>query len=438
MPTGVVGDGEGRDPRVGGQLARHRAQALAGGVLERAGPGHELDERGAAIGACQRLGEGHHQGRMLPGQPLDFHARRHPIHTTFVSGHWRDASVRSRGRRLPRADRAASARRLERGPSMLHDPSHYEPPPIAEEIKLSQADRDVLRALASELAAGAALPVHAEKARLWQKLNDLQSERPMVWINEIPWHEMNVDDELTLRTEHPWAREPGARPAAHALPVAAPAGGHDRERLPRLPAGHPQHRLRHRRGRGRRQDRRGQRHRLAALPHPDPRPRRPREDPACRWSRTTRRPPEFRYQAMCEVFDDIMPVRKVGPDAHLVHALGLPDPLVGHRGGHARPDRAAGPGARRRGADGRRLDGRAGPVRSLEPALAGLQQHAHRLRRLRLHAGRCPATPTTPHASVPHNMWGCSNAQIFSEVSPRDALGVRAASTTCAGCRAGG
>ena len=29
----------------------------------------------------------------------------------------------------------------------------------------------------------------------------------MVWINEICWHEMNVDDELTLRTEHPWARD---------------------------------------------------------------------------------------------------------------------------------------------------------------------------------------------------------------------------------------
>ncbi len=29
----------------------------------------------------------------------------------------------------------------------------------------------------------------------------------MVWINEIPWHEMNVNDELILRTEHPWARE---------------------------------------------------------------------------------------------------------------------------------------------------------------------------------------------------------------------------------------
>jgi len=29
----------------------------------------------------------------------------------------------------------------------------------------------------------------------------------MVWINEIPWHEMNVEGELTLRTRNPWARE---------------------------------------------------------------------------------------------------------------------------------------------------------------------------------------------------------------------------------------
>ena len=90
---------------------------------------------------------------------------------------------------------------------MLHDPSHYEAPPLAEEIKLRRRDRDVLRRLAGELAPLAALPVHQEKARLWQKLNDLQSERPLVWINEIPWHEMNVGDELTLLTEHPWARD---------------------------------------------------------------------------------------------------------------------------------------------------------------------------------------------------------------------------------------
>ena len=90
---------------------------------------------------------------------------------------------------------------------MLHDPSHRTPLPVAEEVRLTAGDTDILRRLAAELAEIAALPVHKEKARLWQKLNDLQSERPMVWINEICWHEMNVDDELTLRTEHPWAQE---------------------------------------------------------------------------------------------------------------------------------------------------------------------------------------------------------------------------------------
>jgi hypothetical protein len=90
---------------------------------------------------------------------------------------------------------------------MLHDPSHYEQPPVVEEIILSQQDKDVLRALAAEVAAIAALPVHAEKAALWTRLNDLDSARPMVWANEICWNEMNVDDELTVRAEHPWAQD---------------------------------------------------------------------------------------------------------------------------------------------------------------------------------------------------------------------------------------
>jgi hypothetical protein len=90
---------------------------------------------------------------------------------------------------------------------MLHDPGSYSPPQKIREIRLGQQEKDTLRALGAELAAIAVLPVHAEKAGLWKNLNDLQSVRPMVWINEIPWHEMNVEDELTLRTVHPWARE---------------------------------------------------------------------------------------------------------------------------------------------------------------------------------------------------------------------------------------
>ena len=57
---------------------------------------------------------------------------------------------------------------------MLHDPSHYEPPPIAHEIEVSDHDKAILRTLASELAEVAALPVHEQKAELWRQLNDLE------------------------------------------------------------------------------------------------------------------------------------------------------------------------------------------------------------------------------------------------------------------------
>jgi len=89
---------------------------------------------------------------------------------------------------------------------MLHDPGHIESPEIAEDIVLQQFEIDVLRSLADEWAEISSHPVHQEKARLWQRLNDLDSERPMVWINEIPWNEMNYKDELTIRCKHDWAR----------------------------------------------------------------------------------------------------------------------------------------------------------------------------------------------------------------------------------------
>ena len=89
---------------------------------------------------------------------------------------------------------------------MLHDPSHRTVQEVAREIVLKQEEVDILKSLAEEWAKIASLPVQKEKARLWQKLNDLDSERPMVWINEIPWHEMNYEEELSLRCENEWAR----------------------------------------------------------------------------------------------------------------------------------------------------------------------------------------------------------------------------------------
>src|SRR5210317_1741236 len=90
---------------------------------------------------------------------------------------------------------------------MLHDPSHYTPMAPAREITVSAGDREILRSLARRKLEVASQPVHAERIRQWTALNDLKPERPMVWINEICWHEMNVDDELTLQCRGDWARE---------------------------------------------------------------------------------------------------------------------------------------------------------------------------------------------------------------------------------------
>ena len=52
----------------------------------------------------------------------------------------------------------------------------------------------------------AALPVQQETIASWKALNALRPVRPMALIDEIPWHEVDVDGELTLRTEDETAR----------------------------------------------------------------------------------------------------------------------------------------------------------------------------------------------------------------------------------------
>jgi hypothetical protein len=73
-------------------------------------------------------------------------------------------------------------------------------------MTVSKKDKDVLQSLAEQQARIAELPVHHEKAELWSKLNQLLPTRPLVWLNEIPWHELNVNDELTCQTTDAWCR----------------------------------------------------------------------------------------------------------------------------------------------------------------------------------------------------------------------------------------
>ena len=62
-------------------------------------------------------------------------------------------------------------------------------------------DIRILRELCKQIAQIAAQPEQAQKKTLWQKLNGLKPERPMFMIDEMPWNELNGENELTLLCE---------------------------------------------------------------------------------------------------------------------------------------------------------------------------------------------------------------------------------------------
>jgi hypothetical protein len=74
-------------------------------------------------------------------------------------------------------------------------------------MKISQSERETLRGLAKRYAELAALPVQAERVKRACDINDLIPRRPMVWLYEIPWHEMDIDGKLTLTCEDEYARK---------------------------------------------------------------------------------------------------------------------------------------------------------------------------------------------------------------------------------------
>lgn len=73
-------------------------------------------------------------------------------------------------------------------------------------MNLSDKDKSILRQLAEKQADIASLPVHETKGSEWTRLNGNKPGRPLVWINEIPWHEMDVNGELELQTSDPFFR----------------------------------------------------------------------------------------------------------------------------------------------------------------------------------------------------------------------------------------
>jgi hypothetical protein len=67
--------------------------------------------------------------------------------------------------------------------------------------KVPKTDRDILRDLAQRYLELAADPANGERIARMRDMNDLKPGRPPVWIDEIPWHELNIDNQLALRCE---------------------------------------------------------------------------------------------------------------------------------------------------------------------------------------------------------------------------------------------
>jgi len=72
---------------------------------------------------------------------------------------------------------------------------------------IPQSEKTIIRELAKQVAQLAALPIMEENKKLWRELNGLRPVRPMVIADQICWNEMNVDNELTLRCQHPDAQQ---------------------------------------------------------------------------------------------------------------------------------------------------------------------------------------------------------------------------------------
>ena len=299
---------------------------------------------------------------------------------------------------------------------MLHDPSHHTPMPLAQEMRLSQRDKDTLRHLAGELAGIAALPIHKEKAVLWQKLNDRQSVRPMVWINEICWHEMDVDGELTLRAEHPWAREqeqelrrtlyqwrhlPGDMIVNDYLvcPLAIHSTDFGIVEDVEVVKTDEANEIVSRHFNVQIKDYADlEKIQMPAVTH-------------------NREATEICYQTMCEVYGGILPVRKQGqthiwftPWDYLIRWWGIAQAMIDFI---ERPDLV-----------------HAAVERMVDAWMVELDQFEQQnllsldCNNTRIGSGgygytsQLPGKDLDPAHVRPHNMWGCSNAQIFSEVSP--------------------
>jgi hypothetical protein len=68
-------------------------------------------------------------------------------------------------------------------------------------FRIPRDDRAILRELAKRHAELAADPANTERIRRMRDTNDLKPGRPPVWIEELPWHELDIDGQLVPRCQ---------------------------------------------------------------------------------------------------------------------------------------------------------------------------------------------------------------------------------------------
>lgn len=73
-------------------------------------------------------------------------------------------------------------------------------------MNVTVKDREILRALGEKYMSYAVLSAQKESKRLWTKLNSLEMEKPMLAIDQLPWHELDVDGSLICQVENPLFR----------------------------------------------------------------------------------------------------------------------------------------------------------------------------------------------------------------------------------------
>ncbi|OIO01201.1 hypothetical protein AUJ67_04740 [Candidatus Desantisbacteria bacterium CG1_02_49_89] len=285
---------------------------------------------------------------------------------------------------------------------------------MPDEIIIPSKDRDVLRRLAEETAEIAALPAHKEKAGLWTRLNDLRSARPMVLISQVCWNEMNLDNELTLQTSHPWARgqEFGFRASLYKwrhmpddmffgdsfwspLAIRSTGFGID-EDVDIVKTDETSDVV--------------SRHFNVQIRNPED-----IEKILMPVVTHNEKATEAEYQTMSELYKGIMPVKKVGrthiwfaPWDNLIRWYGIKEAMMDMID---RPEMV-------NSAVSRVVDGYMAELDQLEKLnllsleTTGVGSGGYG------NTSDLPGAGCDPGYARPHDLWGCSNAQIFSEVSP--------------------